>query len=861
MTDFTRTAAGWGLHTAAAGVIVFGLGWAWVRLVADPARRQKLGGWVVRGGLVAAVLCLFPAWLLLPVPRWAEAERIESTLPLAERPARSVDLPVPRSEPRDGLRPQVPAPSEPPGDSAVAVVAEPEEPAEVELPPSLASPGIGESDLHAVPGPSALAMRDHGVAPEPLLARTSAVAPAQPESPWPDTLRLLLAVYGVGVLFAAGSLALGMIALARLRRSSEPADAAIQSVFDAISGETGYTARLLVSDRLGSPVCFGLFYPTVVLPRGLAATATECELRWVFAHELNHLVRGDPWTAWWIGLAQVVFFFVPWFWQLRRDLGRTQEYLADAAAAADGRAEDYAAFLIRLSCGPGGRRHPAAAAAVRAGRSDLFRRVSMLLMSKGQVATRASRRWAVGVAGCVLGVAAVLAGIGFGGRGAAADEPRARDQDRSKDSAKGDARPDARPEKKPPQFDPKDVRVGAPPELAALRAAVEDAAKRGEDVDEIRKQLASLERALAGKPWARPQPAPEPPLPGAGRGDRGDLRPRGGFGGGGGFGGFGGGGGAFVFPVQPDMRFPFAFPAGPNPEDVQKMAELIRKATELRLKNPRDPEVEKLLAEARELMQKGMFRPNVIAGGFGNPGLAGFGRGDVRDRAVSDSRLGVRLEAVPAVLAEQLGLPRGQGLVVVSVLAVGSAEKAGVKPNDLLLEFAGKPVPGNPAEFRRAVRTMKAGEKVDLVVLRKGKRETIKGVELPEAPRGDADARGDFARPGFNVVPNPFDQRRPERDPGARPAPEGGRRVSNSVQVQVQDGRFTLKAEQNGVKYDVDGTIGEDGKPAPSKILITGADGKTIANETNLDKVPAEHRDRVKRLLGGIGGSNIRERR
>src|SRR5258707_1031507 len=64
-----------------------------------------------------------------------------------------------------------------------------------------------------------------------------------------------------------------------------------------------------------------------------------------------------------------------------------------------------------------------------------------------------------------------------------------------------------------PSIDPKDVRVGPPPELADLRKAVEEAARKGENVDEIRKQLDALEKALAGKAWVKPKPVEEPPAP------------------------------------------------------------------------------------------------------------------------------------------------------------------------------------------------------------------------------------------------------------------------------------------------------------------------------------------------------------
>ena len=52
-------------------------------------------------------------------------------------------------------------------------------------------------------------------------------------------------------------------------------------------------------------------------------------------------------------MAQSVYFFVPWFWWLRRQVRLCQEYIADAAAAAEGAAPDeYAAFLVSLAKSP-----------------------------------------------------------------------------------------------------------------------------------------------------------------------------------------------------------------------------------------------------------------------------------------------------------------------------------------------------------------------------------------------------------------------------------------------------------------------------------------------------------------------------
>jgi beta-lactamase regulating signal transducer with metallopeptidase domain len=102
-----------------------------------------------------------------------------------------------------------------------------------------------------------------------------------------------------------------------------------------------------------SPLSFGVVRPTVVLPAALARSASPGVLRWVLAHELAHLGRRDAWSAVLLGLGQAVYFFVPWFWWLRREVRLCQEYIADAAAASTGgSAEDYAQLLLSWVAAP-----------------------------------------------------------------------------------------------------------------------------------------------------------------------------------------------------------------------------------------------------------------------------------------------------------------------------------------------------------------------------------------------------------------------------------------------------------------------------------------------------------------------------
>src|SRR5207249_1227066 len=99
--------------------------------------------------------------------------------------------------------------------------------------------------------------------------------------------------------------------------------------------------------------------------------------------ELTHLRRRDGWGALLLSLGQSAYFYLPWFWWLRRQVRLCQEYVADAAAvAAGGSREDYAEFLLNWTAAPAA---PAGATGVCGTQSDLFRRITMLLHDGGKV--------------------------------------------------------------------------------------------------------------------------------------------------------------------------------------------------------------------------------------------------------------------------------------------------------------------------------------------------------------------------------------------------------------------------------------------------------------------------------------------
>ena len=86
--------------------------------------------------------------------------------------------------------------------------------------------------------------------------------------------------------------------------------------------------------------------------------------------------------------------------------------------------------------------------------------------------------------------------------------------------------------------------------------------------------------------------------------------------------------------------------------------------------------------------------------------------------------LGVSIQNLSKELAGSMGLESAQGALVNEVFADGPAGKAGVKAGDVIVQYNGKPAK-DVIELRTAVAWTEPGKKVDMVVLRGGKRETL----------------------------------------------------------------------------------------------------------------------------------------
>lgn len=447
-------------------------------------------------------------------------------------------------------------------------------------------------------------------------------------------------------------------------------------------------------------------------------------------------------------------------------------------------------------------------------------------------------------AAAVFGIAMV--GIGAGVRFSAADEPGVADLADLRDavqaaSKRGEnvdevARALAALEKVlVGGWKPKERDQNGPPELQAVRQAAEAAGRKGENVEEIIKQLEVVEKKLTGRVQTAPKPVP-PPL-----GDpKPEPRPR----------TFRG---EFPIPrVQPFVLPDRGIGGGVDREALQKAMDLRMKAMELLLQDVNDPKAMELAQQATEMMLK------AIGGGRGILApelLLPEAFGQVPDRV----RLGVRMEKPGAVLVEQLGLDAGRGIAIVEVIPGTAAEKAGFKTHDIVLEFDGKPVSDAPEDFNRQVTAAKSGVKLTAVVLRKGKKVELQGIELPEIAAARPDGRRDpqlFPLPGIEL---PLPEARPVP---IRPLPRppigdrNGRGVGGNS-TSVVNGNFTIRSSENGVQFELKGTTTDAGTKLTEALID---DNGMVHKADAIEKVPEQFRPMVEKLLKNVGSRTARKR-
>lgn len=215
-----------------------------------------------------------------------------------------------------------------------------------------------------------------------------------------------------------------------------------------------------------------------------------------------------------------------------------------------------------------------------------------------------------------------------------------------------------------------------------------------------------------------------------------------------------------------------------------------------------------------------------------------------------EGRLGVSVEKPNELLVEQLDLPKDQGLVVREVRKDSAASKAGIKPNDILLEVDGKAVSSEVSSFLKQLNDIKSDSSVNVTVLRKGRKETLRGLKLPEAKRRTAVISNQEGAAA--VAPKMQQLFNPQQFQGLGGqanafAFAGGNRGVMTTTVRNDD-RFTTRYQEGTLVITITGEV-EDGKAKVNEVVVN--DGGKSEKYGSVNKVPEQYRDKVKTLIEG----------
>lgn len=238
----------------------------------------------------------------------------------------------------------------------------------------------------------------------------------------------LAVAYGTVSLFLLWHVVAGVILVRRLVRKSEPAPAWLDRLFEERQREREIVrGRLRVTHSTRRPLLAGIRTPTILIPSRLVHREKGTELGCVIDHELVHVRRNDVASRTLFAIAGVVLWPHPLYWWLRNRAALAAEMLADDGAHRGDR-HTYARILLALardlnSLTPG----PGFAPGAIRNRSELTRRIEMLLSQKDRLATSCTRRHRIAQ---LVTTTFILGGsIGlFGARALPAEEPATAEQ-------------------------------------------------------------------------------------------------------------------------------------------------------------------------------------------------------------------------------------------------------------------------------------------------------------------------------------------------------------------------------------------------------------------------------------------------
>lgn len=186
---------------------------------------------------------------------------------------------------------------------------------------------------------------------EPAVLITSSPRDANPQSAIVNSVtpdsdpgpQLRWHVYAMAI-WLTGTMILGIWLFIRLhslagRHAYAAAAASLpQSFYNQLAGSAKrlglrHVPRVAVTGRLVSPAVFGVFRPVLLMPKGYLSKLSRRDTEHMLLHELAHIRRGDLIMHGLYMLLQIVYWYNPLLWLVRRQLHHLRELSCDATVA------------------------------------------------------------------------------------------------------------------------------------------------------------------------------------------------------------------------------------------------------------------------------------------------------------------------------------------------------------------------------------------------------------------------------------------------------------------------------------------------------------------------------------------------
>lgn len=157
-----------------------------------------------------------------------------------------------------------------------------------------------------------------------------------------------LSLYAVGVLVSFGVFAFRFWRAVRVVRRCRPVtDRALRECFERLQAALKRRVRLLASDSLTAPACWGYWRPAVIVPARCPESVPAEQMGCALRHELIHIQRRDSGVVLLQMLVSAAFWFHPLVWVFGRALNRDRELSCDALVVrATGKPKTYAMTLL-----------------------------------------------------------------------------------------------------------------------------------------------------------------------------------------------------------------------------------------------------------------------------------------------------------------------------------------------------------------------------------------------------------------------------------------------------------------------------------------------------------------------------------